>query len=337
MSNEIIEIDQLTKKYDQTIAVDHLSLSIKRGEIFGLLGPNGAGKSTTILMLLGLSEPTSGTVKVCGFNSTKEPIAVKKRVGYLPDDLGFYESMTGLENLVYTAALNGIPKQEATDRALKLLERVGLADATHKKAGKYSRGMRQRLGLADVLIKNPDVIILDEPTLGIDPEGVRELLQLIKTLSKEEKITVLLSSHHLHQVQQICDRVGLFVNGKLLAVGEIHELATQLFLDKTTLIYVETSPISEELINQLKQIPSIIEVKQSNQRLEIYCNENVTSQIAETILKAGASLNHLSIKNYGLDEIYHRYFEGRGLNEGQYIDGQVKKNRFSVSPMERKG
>ena len=150
----VIDIHELTKSYSETKAVDRLSLQIKRGEIFGLLGPNGAGKSTTILMLLGLSEPDSGTINVLGLNPTREPIPVKRRVGYLPDDVGFYEDRTGLENLMLTARLNRIPDSQARERALELLEQVGLTQATHKKTGAYSRGMRQRLGLADVLMKS---------------------------------------------------------------------------------------------------------------------------------------------------------------------------------------
>ncbi len=229
MNNSIIEIVDLTKKYGSFTAVDHLSLSIRKGEIFGLLGPNGAGKSTSILMMLGLTEPTSGTVSVCGINSTRNPIDVKKRVGYLPEDVGFYDDRTGLENLMYTAQLNGIDENTAKEKALQLMKRVGLPDVENKKTGKYSRGMRQRLGLADVLIKNPEVIILDEPTSGIDPKGVREFLEMIASLSKADGLTVLFSSHNLHQVQQVCDRVGLFVNGKLLAEGDIHSLSQQLF------------------------------------------------------------------------------------------------------------
>lgn len=226
---KVIEITGLTKRYGTNTVVDNLNLAIGKGEVFGLLGPNGAGKSTTILMLLGLSEPDSGSARVCGLDPTRNPIKVKRKVGYLPEDVGFYDDFTGLENLLYTARLNDIPQEEAEERAERLLEWVGLSSEKDKKAGEYSRGMRQRLGLADVLIKNPEVIILDEPTLGIDPAGVREFLESIGQLSREEGITVLLSSHLLHQVQQVCDRVGIFVKGKLLAQGDIHSLAKQLF------------------------------------------------------------------------------------------------------------
>ena len=224
MCESVIELVQLTKRYGHFTAVDRLDLKIHKGEIFGLLGPNGAGKSTTILMMLGLTDPTSGTVHVCGINSTTYPVEVRKKVGYLPEDVGFYDDMTGPENLLYTARLNNIPEQEAQQHAAQLLERVGLDREIDKKTGKYSRGMRQRLGLADVLIKNPEVIILDEPTSGIDPAGVQEFISLIRQLRDERGLTVLFSSHHLDQVQQICDRVGLFSQGRLLADLSLNDL-----------------------------------------------------------------------------------------------------------------
>jgi ABC-2 type transport system ATP-binding protein len=224
VDGHIIELVNVTKRYPAHTAVDNLTLSIRKGEIFGLLGPNGAGKSTTILMMLGLTEPTEGSVKVCGYDSTRNPIDVKSRTGYLPEDVGFYEDYTGRENLLYIARLNRLTMRESETRAARLLERVGLSESADKKAGKYSRGMRQRLGLAEVLIKQPEVIILDEPTLGIDPKGVQELLSLIARLSREEGITVLLSSHHLHQVQEICDRVGVIANGRLVRESTVSTL-----------------------------------------------------------------------------------------------------------------
>ena len=316
MTEPIIQFNDLTKVYDKEYAVDHLSLSINKGEIFGLLGPNGAGKSTTILMTLGLSEPTSGTVTVNGINSTNHPIDVKKIVGYLPDDVGFYHQMTGLENLMYTASLNGMDRKEAKERALHLLELVGLTDAKDKRTDKYSRGMRQRLGLADVLMKNPQVIILDEPTIGIDPEGVRELLGLIKDLSKKEQITVLLSSHDLHQVQRICDRVGIFVKGKLLATGNINDLAQQLFNEDAYLINLEYISGDTNLIEHLKNTAGINEVEEIHPgKLKLHCEADLTKQVAKIVFESGAELIQISKSDYGLDEIYHRYFEGRDQSE----------------------
>ena len=220
----MISIEGLKVEFGTTPLFEDVSFVINKKDRIALVGKNGAGKSTTILMMLGLTEPTSGSVEICGINSTTHPIEVKRKIGYLPEDVGFYDDMTGLENLIYTARLNGIPDKEAREKAMELMKRTGLEDQLKKKAGKYSRGMRQRLGLADVLIKNPEIIILDEPTSGIDPAGVQEFIELIRWLSKEKGLTVLFSSHHLDQVQKVCDRVGLFSNGKILALIDMTEL-----------------------------------------------------------------------------------------------------------------
>ncbi|HLU21347.1 MAG TPA: ABC transporter ATP-binding protein [Bacillaceae bacterium] len=311
--DEIITIEGLTKKYGEKVAVDRLNLSITKGEIFGLLGPNGAGKSTTILMLLGLSEPTDGSVTVCGYNSTKEPIEVKRKVGYLPDQVGFYENRTGLENLLITATLNGQSRAAGKEKALQLLEQVGLTYAANQKTGTYSRGMKQRLGLADVLIKDPEVIILDEPTLGIDPKGVKELLQLIRNLSKENGLTVMLSSHHLHQVQQICDRVGLFVNGQLLAKGTVESLAKQLFGEEGQQIKVSATPITEDIIERIQALPGVEKLALDKEEITLLSKEDSTlQQIIDVIISSGSNLTALSQEKVGLDEIYQRYFEGAG-------------------------
>src|SRR5690606_12131830 len=309
--DEIITIEGLTKKYGEKVAVDHLNLSITKAEIFGLLGPNGAGKSPTILMLLGLSEPTDGSVTVCGYNSTKEPIEVKRKVGYLPDQVGFYENRTGLENLLITATLNGQSRAAGKEKALQLLEQVGLTYAANQKTGTYSRGMKQRLGLADVLIKDPEVIILDEPTLGIDPKGVKELLQLIRNLSKENGLTVMLSSHHLHQVQQICDRVGLFVNGQLLAKGTVESLAKQLFGEEGQQIKVSATPITEDIIERIQALPGVEKLALDKEEITLLSKEDSTlQQIIDVIISSGSNLTALSQEKVGLDEIYQRYFEG---------------------------
>jgi ABC-2 type transport system ATP-binding protein len=223
----LIEAVGLTKHYDTFVAVDDLSFRVAPGEIYGLLGPNGAGKTTTILMLLGLSEPTAGEARVLGLDPSRSPLEVKRRVGYLPDSVGFYGRLTGRENLEYTARLNGIPRGEASPLIDDLLERVGLTDAEGKPADTYSRGMLQRLGVADALVKDPGILILDEPTTSIDPAGVSELLDLIRDLASQRGMAVLLSSHLLSQVEQLCDRVGIFSHGRLVAEGSVGELAEQ--------------------------------------------------------------------------------------------------------------
>nr|WP_319397924.1 ABC transporter ATP-binding protein [uncultured Carboxylicivirga sp.] len=316
MENVVIQINNVTKQYGDFKAVNQLSLAINKGEIFGLLGPNGAGKSTTILMLMGLTEPTIGNVEVCGINSTTQPIDVKRKVGYLPEDVGFYDDWSGVDNLIYTARLNGLQPKEAKARAAELMERVGLGDQKDKKTGKYSKGMRQRLGLADVLIKNPEVIILDEPTTGIDPKGVQELLNLIVELRDENNMTVLFSSHNLHQVQQVCDRVGIFVEGRLLAEGNIEDLSKQLFTHGMYLIELgidagyKNVPDKEKLQNMLASLEGIQSVKKDQEHFEIECSADISSGIAKAVMNADYKLNYLNKKEYGLDAIYNRYFEG---------------------------
>jgi ABC-2 type transport system ATP-binding protein len=315
VNEPIIDLKELTKVYNYYTAVDRLTLQIGKGEVFGLLGPNGAGKSTTILMMLGLTDPTSGSALICGLDPARQPLEVKSRVGYLPDDVGFYEDRTGLENIMLTARLNRIGPSEAKSRAELLLRRVGLQSAAHKKASTYSRGMRQRLGLADVLIKHPEVIILDEPTLGIDPEGVREFLELIRTLSRDEGLTVLLSSHHLHQVQQVCDRVGLFVEGKLIASGDIPTLSRQLFSEDAVAVTLEVYEVKPELITALRKVEGVQTIHQDGQVLTIGCHWDITPNLVRAAVDADASVMQLTKKQYGLDEIYHRYFEGGRARE----------------------
>ena len=223
----IIETEGLTKRYGLQTAVNELTLQIKEGEVFGFLGPNGAGKTTTLLMFLGLTEPTSGKVNVCGFDPKREPLRVKETVGYLPENVGFYDDMDARENLLFVARLNRIPDEVSLKRIDELLTVVGLLDEAEKKVGIYSKGMRQRLGIAEVLVKEPKVIFLDEPTIGLDPDGTNRMLDLIRSLSREKNITVFLTSHLLDQVQRICDRVGIMIKGNLVAAGPIQALAKE--------------------------------------------------------------------------------------------------------------
>jgi len=308
----IIKAQNLTKRYGQFTAVDNLQLEIAEGEIFGLLGPNGAGKTTTILMLMGLTEPSGGTAWVAGFDATRNPLAVKRLVGYLPDNVGFYEDLTGKENLRYTAALNDMAGRETEQRIAMLLKRVGLAAAADQKAGTYSRGMRQRLGIADVLLKDPKVVILDEPTLGIDPEGVREILELIHNLAREDGRTVLISSHQLRQVQQICDRVGIFVGGKLLAAGPIQSLGRQVMAGQPMFLEVRAEPDGEGLAAAITRLEGVQEINREGDLLVAQCDRDVRRQVVAALGAGGYSLLHLNLKGYTLDDIYRRYFGGGG-------------------------
>jgi ABC-2 type transport system ATP-binding protein len=178
-------------------------------------------------MFLGLTEPASGKVRVMGFDPTRDPFHVKEKVGYLPENVGFYDDMDAKQNLQYIARLNRIPDQVSAKKIEALLETVGLIGEAKKKVGTYSKGMRQRLGIAEVLVKEPKLIFLDEPTIGLDPDGTNRMLDLIHSLSREKNMTIFLSSHLLDQVQRICDRVGIMIKGDLVALGPIEELGRQ--------------------------------------------------------------------------------------------------------------
>ncbi|WP_293886722.1 MULTISPECIES: ABC transporter ATP-binding protein [unclassified Sphingobacterium] len=315
MKDPIIQLSSLTKSYGKTKAVDALDLKIYPGEIFGLLGPNGAGKTTSILMMLGLTEPSSGKAYVCGHDATRNPIAVKRKVGYLPDNVGFYPEMTALENLSFIAELNGLPRAQARIKSQEMLQTVGLANEMHKKTAAFSRGMKQRLGLAEVLIKAPAVAILDEPTLGIDPKGVDEFLELIKQLSKEQNLTVLLSSHHLHQVQRVCDRVGIFVGGKLLVEGSIDSLANNLQQQEgvSTVIMLENSGDSKRFESALQELPGLRTLSLDGDSIKLKSEKDNTADAVRILVQHGAAIVSVQRNDYALDQIYHTYFENSKL------------------------
>lgn len=307
--SEVIVTKDLTKKYGDFVAVDHLNLTVRKGEVFGLLGPNGAGKTTTILMILGLTEPTSGSIRVLGFDPTRQPLTVKAHVGYLPDQVGFYDELTAYENLIYIAKLNGLPREEADRRIEAALQKVNLSEMRDKAVSTFSRGMRQRLGVAEILIKQPQIIIMDEPTQGLDPEGAREFLDIIRTL-RADGITILLSSHLLHQVQAVCDRVGLFHRGKMMLEGTVDELGRKV-LGKAFRIYVETPDTTPEIVETLKQVPGAVNARVLNNAtiIEVEATSDIRHEIARSLIAAGGQLRGLSMEAQSLDEIYAQYFQ----------------------------
>lgn len=315
MAENIIETSHLTKRYGSKVAVNDLNLSIRKGEVFGLLGPNGAGKTTTILMLLGLTEPTAGTAVIGGKDCTRHPLEVKSGVGYLPDNVGFYTDMTGRQNLRFTGRLNGLAGEELENRIDQLLKRVGMEQAADRKTGTYSKGMRQRLGIADVLMKDPQVIIMDEPTLGIDPEGMRKLLELIRELSVEDGRTILISSHQLHQIQQVCDRVGIFVEGSLIACGTLAELEEQIRKDGLYLLELEVQPFDDQILGMLYQQDGVVKIENEGKRFMITSRKDLRSQLTKFLGEKDYTVLHLHQRGGDLDEIYRRYFEKAGQND----------------------
>jgi ABC-2 type transport system ATP-binding protein len=303
----VIEAVGLTKRYGTRAAVRDLTFEVRPGEIFGLLGPNGAGKTTTVLMLLGLTEPTAGHARVVGVDPTRDPLEVKRRVGYLPDSVGFYDGLTGRANLAYTARLNRIPRPLATARGDALLEQVGLAEVADRRVETYSRGMRQRLGIADAMVKDPSVLILDEPTVSLDPEGVAELLALIERIAAEREIAILLSSHLLDQVQAVCHRVGIFYAGRLVADGTVEELARRGGESEDV---VELGVVgARDPLEWLRGSPAVVDAAPDPAapgRLLVRVPRGGAAALAAGLAAAGFAPVHLRVREERLDAIYRR-------------------------------
>jgi ABC-2 type transport system ATP-binding protein len=302
-----IETKRLTKKYDDFVAVSNLNLKIKTGTIFGLLGPNGAGKTTIILMLLGLTESTSGSCSVYGFNPMKEPLKVKRICGYLQEKVGLYENITAGQNLKYIAKLNKIPLDIQNERIDEALEKVGLLKQSDLLVGKFSRGMKQRLGIANVLVKKPKIAFLDEPTQGIDPGGVQDILNILKEMNRDEKVTIFISSHLIHHVQEICDQVGIMVGGKIKVRSKYSDFAWE--KGDKWIIEAQARYITDHIIKEIAKVPEVSDVKRFDDSLLIECNRDMRPRISEIIVNNKASLLGLRLRERSLDEIYKIYSE----------------------------
>ena len=308
MSETLIEARGLTKAYGDFHAVDGIDLALNEGEVYGFLGPNGSGKSTTIMMMLGLTEPTAGMIRVCGHDPTRDPIAVKRQVGYLPEAVGFYGDLTGADNMRFTAELNSIPRQRAEARIAELLAMVELADAANQPVAQYSRGMRQRLGLADVLLKEPRVVILDDPTLGLDPSGIQWLLGLIEELSQQRNITIFLSSHQLHEVQRVCHRVGIMSHGELVLEGTVAELTAQTERGGFR-VTVGTDGGGTGVDDALRAIPGVDTLTRTGSEIVIESRRDVRAEVSAVVHEQGARLIEMRTRNSSLEDIYLRYFQ----------------------------
>lgn len=308
MSGALIEARGLTKAYGAFLAVDNIDLELQQGEVYGFLGPNGSGKSTTILMMLGLTEPTAGTITVCGHDPTRDPIAVKRQVGYLPESVGFYGDLTGADNLRFTAELNSIPRERSDQRIADLLATVDLSAAANQPVAQYSRGMRQRLGLADVLLKEPSLVILDDPTLGLDPAGIQWLLSLIEELSRNQGITVFLSSHQLHEVQRVCNRVGIMSHGEIVLQGTVADLTAETEAGGFR-VALDLVSGDDALEPALAAIDGVRSISKMGGEFTVESTRDVRAELSATAIAHGAQILEMRAQNRSLEEIYLKYFQ----------------------------
>jgi len=296
----MIRCENLTKTYAGVAAVDNLNLEIPAGEIFGLLGPNGAGKSTTILMLIGLIQPTSGACYIDGVEVATHPIEVKRNIGYMPEDVGFYANLTARENLDYSAKLYGMDAALRVKRVPELLSLVGL-EGVEKAVGDYSKGMRQRLGIAKALINEPKIVILDEPTANLDPRGVADYRRIVREVA-DSGATVLVSSHILSEVSKVCTSVGILARGKLIAHGTTDNLVHDGGNSPVT-IHVETRNPMPEISH-----PAVISADYSRERTKarIVADTDIRDQIADTVGFAG--IRDLEREYLSIEDIFLSYY-----------------------------
>jgi len=305
MGNEIVmNVSHLSKQYHKGVkAVNNISFSLMKGEIFGLLGPNGSGKTTTILMLLGLLDSTEGTVEILGHNPFRTPLEVKRQVGYMPDTIGFYEYMTAFENLDYTARFLGLDAEAREKRITYAIQRMRLTERMHDKVKTFSHGMKRRLGLAELLVKEPRIAILDEPTQGLDPQSIREFLSLIVSLRDSEGMTFLISSHQLDEVQSVCDRVGLFSEGELISIGSVAALGIEHFGKEVLIdLQIEGKKDLKPLLEKQKGVTKVEKLEVGH--YVITAKEDVRSALAQQVFSAGCNLTSLEMKKHSLNEIY---------------------------------
>ncbi len=305
MNAPVITAQGLGKRYGRRTVLHEIGFEVGAGEVFGLLGPNGAGKTTTILILLGLTEATQGTVRILGEDPQRNPLKVKRRVGYMPDSVGFYDQLTALDNLRYTARLLGIEPGERDARIMEALERVSLAEHARQRVGSFSHGMRRRLGLAEIIMKRAPIAILDEPTSGLDPQSTESFLELIEEL-RADGATILLSSHLLDQVQRICDRVALFNAGRIALAGRVDELARRVLGDSHEVRLTAAGP---DIREALATVPGVSRVHVPEPgRYVLQAAGDVRAEAARAAIEAGAGLQSLAVDVPSLEAIYRHTF-----------------------------
>jgi len=322
---EIIVVEELTKIFGKLVAVDHISFTVKEGEIFGFLGPNGAGKTTTINMLTTLIKPTSGSATIAGFDVERDEDKVRRIIGLVPQDLTVDEDLTGMENMMLQARLYHIPKDEAKRRIKEVLELVSLSDFADKKVETYSGGMRKRLELAEGLIHYPRILFLDEPTLGLDVQTRAVMWDYIKKLKEERDMTIFMTTHYMDEADSLCDRVAIIDEGRIKALDTPSNLKDSLGGD---IIELELIDPPEDIIPKLSQLSMVREVKEKGSiyRLKVLHGEEALPSIMRKIIEMGIGVRRVSLEKPSLDQVFLEY-TGRELRDMEGGREEVRRMR----------
>jgi ABC-2 type transport system ATP-binding protein len=299
----VIETSGLTKRYESLIAVNKLDLKVKRDTIHGFLGPNGAGKTTTIKILVGLLKADSGSVSVLGQELGWDKPDVRLKIGYMPELPKLPKHLKGRELLDIYGRMYGMTKEERNNQVPKLLDMVGLKERGNDFIGKYSKGMQQRLGMAQALLSEPELVILDEPSIGLDPVGMVEVREMMKEIAKEG-VTVFLSSHLLHEVQQICTHVTIINKGVAVASGTLKEISAKVKGPMT--IEAEVDKLSEAVIKKVEKLPFVADVSQDGKKLlvKLKTRDDVRSQVSQAITDAGGIVTSMNLKGESLEDVF---------------------------------
>ncbi|WP_227375642.1 ABC transporter ATP-binding protein [Haladaptatus halobius] len=299
-----IELNSVTKRYGDVTALRDVDLVVEEGEIFGFLGPNGAGKSTTIDVLLDFVRPTAGSATVLGYDAQRESLEVRKRVGVLPDAYHVYDRLTGLQHVEFAVQSKG-----ADDDPMAILERVGIADAADRKVGGYSKGMTQRLVFGMALVGEPELLILDEPSTGLDPKGAREMREIINE-ERDRGATVFFSSHILEQVEAVCDRVGILMGGELVAVDTIDGLRATVSTEQTLSVSVDT-PLDETTLDAVRAVDGVSQATASGTAVAVTLEARSKAAVLNTLEERSVGVEDFSTGETSLEELFMAYTDGR--------------------------
>jgi ABC-2 type transport system ATP-binding protein len=304
---EIIQVENIVHRYGAKLALNGISFNVYEGEVFGLLGPNGVGKTTTIRLLNGLLNPSSGKMTVLGFDPQKQGVEIRSRVGVLTETPALYERLTAMENLRFFGSLAGMTPSYCKDRIAELLEFFNLTERTNDRVGSYSKGMKQRLALARALLIKPELLFLDEPTTGLDPEVARQVHDLIMEVRLKDGHTVVLCTHHLYEAERLCDRMAVMGKGKLITMGTLEQLRAEAAPEHKTL-FSFLSPISADVLSTLKKHTGVEKIEEKGPcGLLIQINNNaIIPDLINLLVKKGSSIVAVEPQQASLEEIYFR-------------------------------
>lgn len=299
----IIEVENITKRFNDKLVLDNVSYSVEKGEVFGFIGPNGAGKSTLINIMTSLLVPDSGTIKICGYDIIKEPIKAKECIGYVPQDLSLMEEMNAYDNLEFFGALYGLKGKDLKERIREALRVTGLEDTKRKKVKKFSGGMKRRLNIAVAILHHPKVLILDEPTVGVDPQSRNHIFSFIRSICKEWGTTVLYTSHYMEEIEELCKRVFIIDLGKEIAYGNKEEIKAA--FSSNNKIRVETEGINGEVLVKLKEIEGVEKVLEEDNVVFITINSKFTLSTALSILESsGVVMKKITYDDIKLEDVF---------------------------------